>query len=336
MGYFYTFNMVVNQDQTSVVFSVLFSISFAVGAICNVAILILTWRKKVFKNTFQARLLIAHSSVVDLLSSLYYLQSSIGFLNPNLLTTKKYICHGLSFFNGTIIPQMHHSFMLLAIHRYLIIKEPLRCRSIFTDKKTYAYIACTWLFSVLKVVAAQLTNSKVSYQPIVGTCMFISRRTLGAALIIARSSIFLITIVFYVKAYLAFFKSQRRVGCMEDCSDWSSQLDAKGTSENGSTHFKKIQQNDVRTGKIERSKSHSDIFIRQAGHPPESYHAFPANRKRSKSVSAGMKYFQGHSSAMRDGIDGKDSNPECSSTDVKRKSSFPGVKLDFFINIFLI
>ena len=323
------FEMALQQDQTSVSFSVLFAISFAFGVVCNALILILVWRRKIFKDECQARLLIGHSSVVDLLSSSSCLQSSIGFLSPNLLTMKKYNCYGLSYFNGVIIPEMHHSYILLAIHRYLIIKEPVISRRTFSEQRTYVYIGCTWFFSFLIVFVAELTNKEVMYLPTVGYCMYVPRKSFGTALVIIRTLIFIITIFFYVKAFLAYRSSQRLVKDMCKFDDSSPQLELAEILEKDATHGRRIQQDECGRGKKQRSNSYSDILIRQLGQPPKSDERCSGKRQWSKSASEGIDYFKGHPSITHEGVNSR-------SIWQTGQSNSPWVRFYFYMANYLI
>ena len=318
--------MLLYQDATSISFSTLYASSFALGVVCNILILALAWRKKVFKDTCQARLLVTHTSFVDLITSFCYLQSSVGVLSPSVLTTKRYICHGLSYFNGIVISEMHHSFLLLSIQRHFIIKKPVHARIIFTSSKTYAYIACTWLFSIGIVVSAELSSSNAVYLPSVGSCMLAPTNAFAVVLIVLRSLIFIITIVFYTKAYITYRNSQKQVIDMQKCTKVSVKLEATKVYAAEVDCASSVEPGRSLTIRRKRSRSDPAILFRRSGHSPTAANS-SAKVRRASSVSEGIGYLRSSFSVVNDGSQRRNSSQECSTKELNQMSSTSEVRL---------
>ena len=315
------------QDKTvSISFSTLYAISSALGIFCSAAILVLAWRKKVFKDTCQSRLLIAHTSFVDLLVSFLFLQCSIGFLRPSLLAAKRHICHGLSFFNVLVVSEIHSSIPLLAIHRYTMIKIPLKARHIFTRSKTFLFLAFTWCISFGFVVAAELSNNEVKYLSSLGSCIFAPKPAFSIVIITQRALCIFITIFFYAKAYFAYRDKQKRLVDRQNLPEFSPQPDF---AERINTQICKTEQESFPPYKKERSKSHPEILFRRSGHSLIDG-ITPERIQRSSSISEGICSLNGHSSAISEGNEQASSSKECSIKEQKKMTSFYEVH-SFFI-----
>ena len=302
----------------SISFFTLYGISSALGIFCTAAILVLAWKKKVFKDTCQSRLIIAHTSFVDLLMSIFFLQCSIGFLRPCLLAAKRSICHGLSFFNVLVVSEIHFSIPLLSIQRYALIRIPLKARRIFTRSKTFLFIAFTWCISLGFVVAAGTISHEAKYLPSLGSCIFAPKTALSIVIITQRALSLFITIFFYVKAYFAYRNNQKKIVDKQSLPEFSPQTDF---AERSNSQGCNAEQESFPSCKKERSNSHPEILFRRSGHSLIDG-ITPERIQRSSSISEGICSLKGHFSAVNEETHQENSRQECSFKELKKLTSF--------------
>lgn len=209
------------MDIPSIAFSCLAGLSSAAGVTSNIIILILAWKKKVFKDTGQARLFIVHSSIVDLLSSSLCLQRSIAFVDCTIFTSNINLCRVLANVNAVIISQLHNSFMLLAYNRFSIVTNPFHANVFFSKVTSCIFISCSWGFSVWFVFVAHISNHTTNFIESVGLCSFVPSKVLGISAFILRSLTISFALYCYIKMYRAIRRQKSRVHTNCNVKKWA-------------------------------------------------------------------------------------------------------------------
>ncbi len=135
--------MSTNQvPELSYFFSTSLALIFIICIVGNTLILVLVYKREVFGDGCQGRLLIRNMAIIDLISSLDCLTCTIGYVNIKLITGVDILCKIEGFRQWVTKPFSQLSFLLLSLSRFYAVTRPHTVNDTFTRRRCIIAITC--------------------------------------------------------------------------------------------------------------------------------------------------------------------------------------------------
>ena len=176
----------------------------------NFIIIFLILKKRVFKNTPQLRLIIFHTAVIDILSSIDNLTYSFGYDVAKYLSSNHYFCQIHGSFRVLMTFLTPFSILLLAIGRYYTTVKPIRATLVFSKERILLYIVGIFALSFCFLMVIHISNHHIAYDSALATCYLKRQSILGTISLLIRSTISLTTVFYYVKLNVIVRKEEKK------------------------------------------------------------------------------------------------------------------------------
>ena len=200
-------------SESDIFFSIATAVLFVVCLIGNSVILTIIYKNQVFGDICQARLLIANAAIVDLVSSIDFLTSSVGYMNHGAVLENGILCQieGTRRWAAKLLT--HFSLLLLASSRYYAIAKPLVANIIFSRRVCLIFVGGMWLLVLsIVVVLGLLGNFKVHLSPDRSSCMLVVNTIPRLCILVLVLCLAISTIIVHAKTWWQYRLRMRRVG----------------------------------------------------------------------------------------------------------------------------
>eukprot|EP00794_Sanderia_malayensis_P008781 gene8781-9720_t len=192
--------------EVDAIFGTTYCIIFLITVTVNVLLLIILLKTKLLKKT-PSKMLIYNVVIVDLISSLRCIPSSIRAFNVTDPAVMEIVCQLESVYI-TCVPQLTCvAFLLLAVNRFFAIDKPLLLKKVFSRRKTIVCIIINWLLVLLNILLTRNFDTKI--HEILHMCVFRNVVTTQVSTLVIDIT-FVTVMILYIKAAVSYRARRRR------------------------------------------------------------------------------------------------------------------------------